>query len=75
MSIQDKIVPAQPDSNVINLAKISVQNYLGHLQDQQNGEVLPNAHKKIMEIKKNINRFVGIEKYHQLVKELYPLLD
>jgi hypothetical protein len=71
--IQDKIVAAQPQSNVVNLSKINLANYLNHLQDQQID--LPTPHKLVLEMKKNTAGVVVAGKYHQLVAQLHLLMD
>lgn len=52
--IQDRISNNnnQPSPNLINLAKISVANYIAGLNDREKID-LPNSHKRILEIKKN----------------------
>jgi hypothetical protein len=50
--IQDKIGNAQPSPNFVNLAKISVANYIAGLNDREKIDI-PNSHKRILDIKKN----------------------
>ena len=72
--IQDKIVPVShhPDAP-FNLAKISIPNYLGHLQD---GPLdLPQAHTKILNLKKLTPPVVPLQQYHEIASQLNPYLD
>lgn len=71
--IQDRIGSTQPSPNLINLAKISVANYIAGLNDQKID--IPNSHKRILDIKKNTEPKVTPLLYHQLVAELSTLLD
>lgn len=61
--IQDKIGNMQTSPNLINLAKISVANYIAGLNDREKIDI-PNSHKRILEIKKNTESRISQEKYH-----------
>ena len=63
-----------PNPYMVNLAKISISNYIAGLNDKEKIDI-PSSHKKIMEIKKNTDAHISLEKYHQLVEELSILLD
>lgn len=72
--IQDKIGNTPPNPNFINLAKISIANYIAGLNDRDKIDI-PNSHKRILDIKKNTDAKVTPHHYHQLVADLYSLLD
>ena len=71
--IQDKIVVNQPNSSAFNLAKISIPNYLNHIQDKQFD--VPSSHKAILDLKKNTPNLLSLAQYHALVAQLHPLLN
>jgi hypothetical protein len=51
-----------------------VANYIAGLNDREKIDI-PNSHKKILDIKKNTEPNVTQRLYHQLVADLYHLLD
>ena len=73
LMIQDRLSSNDAGTHLINLAKISVANYIANISDRQDID-LPNSHKKILAIKKNTPHLVDNPKYHALVAELNPLL-
>jgi hypothetical protein len=74
--IQDRISiqPLEQQENIIQLAKISVSNYIMHLNNREKIEI-PSSHKKFVEIKKNTDKIVSTDKYHLLMNDLNRLLD
>lgn len=74
--IQDKISnnTLESNENIFNLAKISINNYIANINDREKIDI-PNSHKKIMEIKKNTEQVITSTKYHELVPQLYRILD
>jgi hypothetical protein len=55
--IQDRIgmQPIEAQDSIIQLAKISVNNYIMHLNNREKLEI-PSSHKKFLEIKKNTEK-------------------
>jgi len=73
--IQDRPTQSSPQiHDPLNLAKISVGNYLATLTQHAPAD-LPNAHRTILNIKKQTQGAVDQIRYHELVGELYSLLD
>jgi hypothetical protein len=51
--IMDKMILAENNDSITNIAKISINNYICSLNDRDKIEI-PNSHRKILEIKKNV---------------------
>lgn len=72
--IQDRININDNNEGLTNLAKISINNYICSLNDRDKIEI-PNSHKRILEIKKNTENLIPLNKYHELTLDLFKLLD
>ena len=59
----DKMILAENHDSITNIAKISINNYICSLNDRDKIEI-PNSHKKILELKKNVESNLTQERYH-----------
>ena len=72
--IQDKILPSNPQSTAVSLATIHPANYLAHLHDPHLPDP-PTPQRLVLDLKKSTPSAVPLSRYHNLVQQLYPLLD
>lgn len=72
--IMDKMILAENHDSITNIAKISINNYICSLNDRDKIEI-PNSHRKILELKKNVENNLTQERYHEVTKEIYKILD
>lgn len=72
--IMDKMILAENHDSITNIAKISINNYICSLNDRDKIEI-PNSHRKILELKKNVENTLTQNRYHQVSKEIYKILD
>ncbi len=61
--IMDKMILAENNDTITNIAKISINNYICSLNDRDKIEI-PNSHRKILELKKNVENNLTQERYH-----------
>ena len=78
--IQDKINSYNQNNGsnegiFINLAKISINNYISNLSDKEQNDVSHNGHKKIFQIKKKYDGNIRMDDYDDLAEQLYRILD
>ena len=73
--IQDKITTSNPQSTATSVSTINAANYIGHLQDHHQQSDTPTPHKIVQEMKKNTPSVILPPQYHELVRQIYAILD